>query len=115
MRVTPHFLRVRPRPLFPQVVAFVSFYLLGYSPTFWALGNSILGSGDDEDAACLTAGTIDDCKGPTLVDKAKKALVAFLKPPPVRAALAGLFVATTPLSKTGPHTGASRGLHLWSV
>lgn len=80
----------------PKLVAFASFYLMGYTPVFWALGNSILAV-DDPDAACLLGGAFDECIAPSNFDKARKAATAFFKPPPVRAALAGFAVAVSPL------------------
>ena len=35
----------------PRLVALTSFYLIGFTPAFWALGNAILAD-DDPDAAC---------------------------------------------------------------
>ena len=76
-------------------MALTSFYLIGFTPAFWALGNAILAD-DDPDAACLVVSP-DECEAETRVDRAKKALTALLKPPPVRAALGGLAVAASPL------------------
>ena len=90
------FAGARDASLLPRLVALTSFYLIGFTPAFWALGNAILAD-DDPDAACLVVSP-DECEAPTRVDRAKKALTALLKPPPVRAALGGLAVAAcTPL------------------
>ena len=90
------FAGARDASLLPRLVALTSFYLIGFTPAFWALGNAILAD-DDPDAACLVVSP-DECEAETRVDRAKKALTALLKPPPVRAALGGLAVAAcTPL------------------
>ena len=90
------FAGARDASLLPRLVALTSFYLIGFTPAFWALGNAILAD-DDPDAACLVVSP-DECDAETRVDRAKKALSALLKPPPVRAALGGLAVAAcTPL------------------
>ena len=90
------FAGARDASLLPRLVALTSFYLIGFTPAFWALGNAILAD-DDQDAACLVVSP-DECEAETRVDRAKKALTALLKPPPVRAALGGLAVAAcTPL------------------
>eukprot|EP00629_Pelagomonadales_sp_RCC1024_P011749 CAMPEP_0119269696 /NCGR_PEP_ID=MMETSP1329-20130426/6999_1 /TAXON_ID=114041 /ORGANISM="Genus nov. species nov., Strain RCC1024" /LENGTH=393 /DNA_ID=CAMNT_0007269697 /DNA_START=127 /DNA_END=1305 /DNA_ORIENTATION=- len=81
--------------LLPRLTALCSFYLMGFTPAFWALGNAILAD-DDPDAACLTAGSFDECVGPTRLEKARKAVAAGLRPPPVAAALLGLLVAASP-------------------
>ena len=90
------FAGARDASLLPRLVALTSFYLIGFTPAFWALGNAILAD-DDPDAACLVVSP-DECEAETRVDRTKKALTALLKPPPVRAALGGLAVAAcTPL------------------
>ena len=90
------FAGARDASLLPRLVALTSFYLIGFTPAFWALGNAILAD-DDPDAACLVVSP-DECEAPTRLGRAKKALTALLKPPPVRAALGGLAVAAcTPL------------------
>ena len=90
------FAGARDASLLPRLVALTSFYLIGFTPAFWALGNAILAD-DDPDAACLVVSP-DECEAETRVGRAKKALTALLKPPPVRAALGGLAVAAcTPL------------------
>ena len=70
-----------------RLVAFTSFYLAGFTPVFWALGNAILG--DDDRALGRRAGPAGR--------KRRRAAAAFLRPPPVRAALAGVAVAASPL------------------
>lgn len=85
------FAGARDASLLPRLVALTSFYLIGFTPAFWALGNAILAD-DDADAACLVTSP-DECVGPTRLDRARKALTALLKPPPVRAALGGVAVA----------------------
>ena len=89
------FAGARDASLLPRLVALTSFYLIGFTPAFWALGNAILAD-DDPDAACLVVSP-DECEAETRVDRAKRALTALLKPPPVRAALGGLAVAASPL------------------
>jgi len=89
------FAGARDASLLPRLVALTSFYLIGFTPAFWALGNAILAD-DDPDAACLVVSP-DECEAPTRLGRAKKALTALLKPPPVRAALGGLAVAASPL------------------
>lgn len=97
------FAGARDASLLPRLVALTSFYLIGFTPAFWALGNAILAD-DDADAACLVTSP-DECVGPTRLDRARKALTALLKPPPVRAALGGVAVAACAplrLSLVGP-------------
>ena len=90
------FAGARDASLLPRLVALTSFYLIGFTPAFWALGNAILAD-DDPDAACLVVSP-DECEPTTRLGRAKAALAALLKPPPVRAALGGLAVAAcTPL------------------
>ena len=90
------FAGARDASLLPRLVALTSFYLIGFTPAFWALGNAILAD-DDPDAACLVVSP-DECEPTTRIARAKAALAALLKPPPVRAALGGLAVAAcTPL------------------
>jgi len=72
----------------PQMAAYVSFYLMGFSPLFWAIGPSLMSDADADGGH----GT----QGDSIPIKIKKAVVKFVSPPPVAAALMGLLIATTP-------------------
>ena len=71
-----------------QSMAFVSLFLIGWSPFFWSFGRSVLIPDKSAAASETKSGT------EKLMDLAKQAL-----PPPVVGVFVGLFVATTPLWK----------------
>ena len=66
----------------PQLAAFISFYLMGFTPLFWSVGKAVLtggGGGDD--------GGSESGKGGerSWIKKAGGALAGALSPPPVQA------------------------------
>ena len=69
-----------------QSTAFVSLFLIGWSPYFWSFGRSVLIP--DRSGSNTKSGT------EKLADLAKQAL-----PPPVVGVFVGLFIATTPLCR----------------
>ena len=69
--------------LYPRLVASTSFYLMGFTPLYWSLGNRILDGGDAADA-----------KPSSLAE----AVARVARPPPVLASLVALGVAATPLA-----------------
>ena len=69
-----------------QSTAFVSLFLIGWSPYFWSFGRSVLIP--DRSGSKTKSGT------EKLADLAKQAL-----PPPVVGVFVGLFIATTPLCR----------------
>ena len=71
-----------------QSTAFVSLFLIGWSPYFWSFGRSVLIPDRSGGASKTKSGR------EKLVDLAKQAL-----PPPVVGVFVGLFIATTPLCR----------------
>ena len=72
----------------PKLAAFVSFYLMGFTPLFWAVGKQIITGSDG------VAKDTDSSGG--LLRRLGGRAASFVKPPPVRGALLGLLVAVTP-------------------
>jgi len=68
--------------LYPRLVASTSFYLMGFTPLYWSLGNRILDGGDAAGGK------------PSLAE----AVARVARPPPVLASLVALGVAATPLA-----------------
>eukprot|EP00563_Minutocellus_polymorphus_P017589 CAMPEP_0197726804 /NCGR_PEP_ID=MMETSP1434-20131217/17192_1 /TAXON_ID=265543 /ORGANISM="Minutocellus polymorphus, Strain CCMP3303" /LENGTH=395 /DNA_ID=CAMNT_0043312831 /DNA_START=22 /DNA_END=1209 /DNA_ORIENTATION=- len=70
-----------------QSTAFVSLFLIGWSPYFWSFGRSVLMPDRSNSSETKSNAT-------KLMDLAKRAL-----PPPVVGVFVGLFIATTPLCR----------------
>jgi predicted permease len=73
----------------PKLIAYVSFYLMGYSPICWSVGRGIL----LDDRSSTTQKSTDDLH---LAARLRRAVLGFVSPPPVAGAVAGLLIATCP-------------------
>ena len=75
----------------PKLVAYVSFYLMGYSPVCWSIGRDVL---------CFDGSAKNAPEEPTkdlhFLTRMRKTLVSLLSPLPVAGSLTGLIVATCP-------------------
>ena len=80
----------------PQLAAFVSFYLMGYTPLFWSVGKGII-TGGGGGGGGSSSSEKENLSAVKRVVGAAKAVFGAFSPPPVRGALFGLFVAVTPL------------------
>ncbi|KAJ1457430.1 hypothetical protein M885DRAFT_562775 [Pelagophyceae sp. CCMP2097] len=90
----------------PVLTSYISFYLAGFSPLFWALGTRILAGGTP-----ATHTAVETPPAEAEPANWRAALVANLKrvSPPVAAALLGLFAAVTPLGRLLVGDGAPLG------
>ena len=68
--------------LYPRLVAYCSFYLMGFTPLYWSVGNRILDGGESDGGGA----------GASLADTLKR----IASPPPVLASLVGLVIAASP-------------------